>query len=153
MDTNTNQPLQSSCAPSFLQHFRSMLLDLLPPPSWGLVLLLIPRPSPWPCPGPVASAQCSPLSPSPFTLYLPPLCFSHHLPISTLSPLSPRWLQQIAVYTESGSARDFCLLKGGFPHHCRQWLTRYGALLWDLFLFFLKKCVSWDNIVINWHFK
>lgn len=58
------------------------------PPSWGLVLLLVPEPSLWPCPDHAASAQCSPLSscplPSPATPPLP--CLSHNLPIF-LQPL------------------------------------------------------------------
>lgn len=51
---------------SFWGNFQTMLLDLLPPPSKGLVLLLDPETSALPCLDPAATADCS--------LY--PLCFS-----------------------------------------------------------------------------
>lgn len=128
-----------------------MSLDLLPPTSWGLVLLLDLEPSPWPCLDTAASAQffsISSLSPSesprPFFLF----SLSVSLAISVSALLSPSLL---AVYTGSGSALSLCLLERSDPYHCLRWLTQCGIFPSDLFLIMCK--VPWDNIVINWHFE
>lgn len=116
----------------FLQHFQGMLLDLQPPPSWGLALLLDPEPSQWPCLDPSASGQCSvyppSLSPSTFFLSIPTSLLSLS-PSLLFLPLPPRRSQQI-------------------PRQCHQRLTQCEVLPWELLLsvsliFFRKFKVSW----------
>lgn len=70
VSTNPPSPLEFLCS-TFLQHLRSTSLDLLPSPSGGLLLLLDPEPSPWPCLDPAASPMFSlAVSPLPLSVFL-----------------------------------------------------------------------------------
>ena len=97
---------RSSCAPSFLpEHVDGSLLSTLLRPgtavgsrAFSMTLLLL-----------LTVVSIRSVSPpcSPFlSIFLYPLSLSLCLP--------PRQLQQMTVYTESGSAPSFCLLKGRF---------------------------------------
>ena len=75
-------------------------------------------------------------SPPPFSLYL-------SLSLISLLP-SPRWLQQMTAYTESGSARGFCLLKA--------LLSPMAASAWSFALrpLSLFECLKCIEITLSW---
>lgn len=112
-----------------------------------LVLLFIP--------GAVLSVTLCPSALRPAIL---PNCyyartFYDNLAVSIINYLSsfllvppPRLLQQMAVYTVSGSLWGFCLLGEVFHCHSHQWLTQCEVLPWDMFLSLFFKCVKCPGI-------
>lgn len=132
----------------FSHHFRSMLRDLLSPPSWGLLLLLDPEPSgPAYCTEagaafrtlsvtlPGSCCSCSALmSQSSLSLLSPSPFFLPYLYVSSLPPLPPRRSQKKVLCSKSGSAWGFCLSKGTFSSALlpnAYWLWGFA---WGLFL-------------------
>lgn len=79
-----------------------------------------------------------------FSLFSPLLCLSLHLPVTSV-PL--RRSRQMAIFTESGSAQGFCLVKKSFS-------SPLSPTAYSVWSFALRPRETFsDNTVMNWHFK